>query len=161
LGIEVLCSWEGLSSRDIRFSRLESRSHAQLYKGCRLGALAGNRQVKKMYSKKRIAALTAIIFIPGAVMAIGMPADSVVLGNLFSVNLVSDAEKKALIVLAQNDKGAPEENEKAESESNTNESDGAAGDDKESSDSEPGPLTPFVPSEQIAGGQAVDFPADI
>ena len=43
----------------------------------------------------------------------------------------------------------------------TGESDAAKDDDKKTPEAGSKPLKPFVPSEQIAGEQAVDFPADI
>ena len=114
-----------------------------------------------MYNKKLITALVALIVIPSATMAIGKHINSVTSHKMFSDNLLFDAREQASIVLAQNDKGAPEENENTESGSSANESDGAAEDDKKSPEAESKSPKPFVPSEQIAGEQAVDFPADI
>ena len=115
-----------------------------------------------MFGKILITALAALMFIPGTTTAaIGRRLDSVAPFNMFSDNPVCDAAKQAFIVLAQNDKRTSEENGKTESEPATGESEAAAADDKKTSDAESKPPAPFVPSEQIAGEQAVDFPADI
>ena len=114
-----------------------------------------------MFGKKLIAALAALIFIPVTTMAIGKHVDVVPQKKLFSDKPIFDAKEEASITLAQNDKRNQEESEKAESDSETDESGVATDDDKQSSEDESKPLKPFVPSEQIAGEQAVDFPADI
>ena len=138
-----------------------SRSHEQPYKGCCLSAVVGIRQVKTMSVKNLIAVLAVMAFIPAATMALGKHVGPVAADNMFSGNPIYDAREQAFIVLAQNDEGNPEENEKAESASVPGESESAADDDKKPSEAESKPLKPFVPSEQIAGEQAVDFPADI
>ena len=114
-----------------------------------------------MYNNKLIAVLLALIFIPCAAMAIERHLDSADLGTLFSDNPIFDAKEQSSSILAQNDKSAAPESEKAESEPVTGESEATAEDDKKSSEAESTPPKPFVPSEQIAGEQAVDFPADI
>ena len=114
-----------------------------------------------MHSKILIAALAALMFSTGATMAIGKGDNSVAPGNILSDGLIFDAKEQASIVLAQNDKRTSEQNDQTESDSATGKSDEAEDDDKKSSEAESKPLKPFVPSEQIAGEQAVDFPADI
>ena len=114
-----------------------------------------------MYRKIRIAALAALIWIPGATMAGEKPFDSFAPKNIFANNPIFDAKPQASMVLAQSDKSTPEDSEKAESESATRESEAVEAENKKLSEDESKPLKPFVPSEQIAGDQAVDFPADI
>ena len=114
-----------------------------------------------MFCKKPIAALAALIFFVGASMAIGKGVDSVIRYDINSDNPIFDLEELSSILLAQNDKSTSQESEESKSESATGESDAAADDDKKSSETESKPLKPFVPSEQIPGEQAVDFPADI
>ena len=114
-----------------------------------------------MYSKILIAALAALMFSTVATMAIGKRANSVAPGNILSDGLIFDAKGQTSVVLAQNDESTSEESDQTESDSATGKADEAADDDKKSSEAESKPLKPFVPSEQIAGEQAVDFPADI
>ena len=114
-----------------------------------------------MFDKKLIAALAMLIFIMDPAMAMGQQVDTSDPYNGFSNNSNIGAEKRVSIVLAQNDKAAVDEGEKSESEPQTSESEAADDDKKKSSDTESKPLDPFVPSERIAGEQAVDFPADI
>jgi len=114
-----------------------------------------------MFGKQLIAALAALIFIPGGSIAIGMCVDDPSTNNGFSDYLTFGAEKPASIVLAQNEKPASEDSVTSPSESETGESEAAADDDKKSSAAESKPLAPFVPSEKIPGDQEVDFPVDI
>ena len=117
--------------------------------------------LKKLFGKKPIAALAALIFIPGGSIAIGMCVDNPSTHNGFSANLTYGAEKQASIVLAQNEKAPSEDSEKPPSGSGTSESRAAADDEKKSSGAESKPMEPFVPSEKIPGDQEVDFPVDI
>ena len=114
-----------------------------------------------MYGKILIAALAALMFSTVATMAIGKRLDSVAPENIFSDSPIFDAKEQASMFLAQNDKSTSQESEETGSGPATSKSDGAVEDDKKSSEAESKPLKPFVPSEQIAGEQAVDFPADI
>ena len=114
-----------------------------------------------MHSKKLIAALAALIIIPVAAVSFGERIDFAAPDKIFFNNPIFDANEQASIVSAQNDKNTTEDSEKTESEAVTGESEAAAEGDKKSSEAESKPLKPFVPSEQIAGEQAVDFPADI
>ena len=114
-----------------------------------------------MSGKIRIAALAALIWIPGATMAGEKPFDSIAPNNIFANDPVFDVKPQASTLLAQSDKSTPEDSEKAESESATRESQAVEAENKKLSEGESKPLKPFVPSEQIAGDQAVDFPADI
>lgn len=106
--------------------------------------------------------MAVLIFIPGATIAFGARIDFAVPDKIFPDNpIFDDAKEQVAIVMAQNDERTAEETEKAESGSETGESESATDDDQKSSGAESKPLKPFVPSEQIAGEQAVDFPADI
>ena len=77
----------------------------------------------------------------------------------------SNSLKQNSIVLAANDKSDPDGNDKSKSVANGQEpkpeSEPAADDKSKSSKAKSKPLKPFVPSEKIPGGQAVDFPVDI
>ncbi len=69
------------------------------------------------------------------------------------------------IILAENDRGAPDDTEKpapgSENKRSEPESTSAAAAKDRSAGTEAKPLKPFEPSEKIPGEQAVDFPVDI
>jgi hypothetical protein len=117
--------------------------------------------INKMLGKKLIAALAALIFILGAQMAMGKPVDGTVTYRGVSVSPFFFTVNEDSIVLAQNDKTVSENSEKSPSGSETDGSETAADDEKQSSEDKAKPLEPFVPSEKIPGDQAVDFPVDI
>jgi len=77
----------------------------------------------------------------------------------------SNSLKQNSIVLAANDNSNPDDTEKATSGSTSKgsqtESKTTLEGQEKSSNAKPRPLKPFVPSEKIPGGQAVDFPVDI
>jgi hypothetical protein len=93
--------------------------------------------------------------------ALGMGANFLAMDNGHSEGWAFGALNQESIVLAQNDKTASENSEKSPSGSETDGSEAAAGDEKQSSEDKAKPLEPFVPSEKIPGDQAVDFPVDI
>jgi hypothetical protein len=114
-----------------------------------------------MHGKNFIAVLAALIFIFCASLAVaeGAPFQATAIGRpVVRTFATLNLESK---ILAQNDKAASDDGDKSISESETDESEAAAGDEKKSSEDKAKPLKPFVPSEKIPGDQAVDFPVDI
>jgi len=114
-----------------------------------------------MFAKKLTAAMAALIFILGAQMAMGIRVDGTTAYKGLSASPNFFTVSGASIVLAQNDKTAPEDSEKSISGSETDRSEAVAEDEEKSSNAESKSLKPFVPSEKIPGEQAVDFPVDI
>jgi hypothetical protein len=114
-----------------------------------------------MLGKKLIAVLAIWIFCLSMSQALGNSANFPSMDNGYPEGPAFGTLYLESMVLAQNDKTAPDDNEKSQSGSETDESEAAADDEKKSSEAESKPLKPFVPSEKIPGDQAVDFPVDI
>ena len=117
--------------------------------------------MNKMPGKKLIAVLAIWIFCLGMSQALGKGANFPAMDNGYPEGPAFGTLNLETTVWAQNDKTAAEDNEKAQSGPETDESEAAADDEKKSSEAESKPLKPFVPSEKIPGDQAVDFPVDI
>ena len=77
----------------------------------------------------------------------------------------SNAQKAETIRLAENEANAPNGNDKSraasEKEAGKSASESGNGKSEQSKKAKSKPLKPFVPSEEIAAEQAVDFPVDI
>ena len=114
-----------------------------------------------MFAKKIITMLAVLVFSFFASLAVGKGVPFRATDIERSVGTALGTLNLASIVLAQNDKTAPDENGKSQSGSETDESEPAADDKNKSSNAKSKPLKPFVPSEKIPGDQAVDFPVDI
>jgi hypothetical protein len=114
-----------------------------------------------MHGKNFIAVTAALIFSFCASLAEGkgVPLPATDIGRPESPAFATLNPEST--VLAQNDDARADDSERSKSGSETDGSEAAADDEKQSSEDKAKPLEPFVPSEKIPGDQAVDFPVDI
>lgn len=121
-----------------------------------------------MNAIKRITAISVLVTVLWAPLTIGQRADTPDTGCDHSKSMVFDTIYIEPLFFAQSDKKAPEdldEKEKTGADSSTEkaelESAQTVDGSNKSTNTPPKPLKPFLPSEKIPAGQAVDFPVDI
>ena len=112
-------------------------------------------------SAKLIAVTAASIFIMSAPMTPGMPAVAADRNPGRTAVMVSGTEKQAAIDLAENTSNGPDDNKKANPDASSRQSEPISDSGSQPAGTKSKPLKPFVPSEKIPAGQAVDFPVDI
>ena len=114
---------------------------------------------------KYIAVTAASILLMSTPVALGMHPIAPTVDHGRTESLACGTVMPESIVLAANDNSKPDDKEKTTSGSvskgSETESKTTVEGKEKSSNTKPRPLKPFVPSEKIPGGQAVDFPVDI
>ena len=118
---------------------------------------------QKINRKNILAKMILILFI--CVPVLGMRIIGLDDSSGQAYVLGSNSLKQDSIVLTENDNSTPDNKEKTISGSKTKElepkPEPAVDDKNRSSNTVSKPLMPFIPSEKIPAGQAVDFPVDI